>query len=122
MMKGVVSGQPALKGGHAASIREIMENISQHALLRGVARLKRSTVNYNYHYALHQSLRRELGSKGLQCPACSALPSDAPRPRQSPAKPELRSSAVGAAVPLFAPCILCVRVTAVACRAPRLFK
>lgn len=56
-MKAVVSGQPALKGDHAASIREIMKNISQHALLWGVARLNRSTVDYNHHYALHRSRR-----------------------------------------------------------------
>lgn len=66
MMKGVVSSQRALNGDHAASIRGIMEYISQHAQLRGVASLKRSAVDYNYHYALGQSRWRALESKGLQ--------------------------------------------------------
>lgn len=52
MVKGVVLGQRALNRDSAASTRGIMECISQHALLRGVASLKPCDVDYKYRYAL----------------------------------------------------------------------
>lgn len=93
-----------------------MEYASQHALLQGVAGLKRSHVNYNSQCALHRRHTRERW-KAKDCSArLAALCPSVPRGLGSYQLGQCCKEVVYGTRPPLSPLILCVRLAVEACR------